>query len=102
MATPSVDLVDLADNVWELYDTSVDWSQSRDLAAEHPELLERLKRPSSSPRPPGTTSFPLTTARSAASLPAGRGCGTRWKAGAPSRCIRTLKGSSIAALRTMT
>src|SRR5699024_4879018 len=40
---PSVDLVDLADDVWELYDTSVDWSQSRDLAAEHPELLERLK-----------------------------------------------------------
>src|SRR5690625_697904 len=42
MAT-QVDLTDLSASTWELYDTSVDWSQARDLAAEHPEILERLK-----------------------------------------------------------
>jgi hypothetical protein len=34
----------LTDDVWELYDTTSDWSQSHDLAAEMPEKLERLKR----------------------------------------------------------
>ena len=34
----------LADDVWELYDTSTDWSQSHDLAAEMPEQLEELKQ----------------------------------------------------------
>ena len=34
----------LDDDVWELYDTSVDWSQARDLAAEHPEKLRDLQR----------------------------------------------------------
>ena len=29
------------DDVWELYDTTTDWSQSRDLAAEMPEKLAR-------------------------------------------------------------
>ncbi|QIG42986.1 arylsulfatase [Nocardioides anomalus] len=29
---------------WELYDHSTDWSQAHDLAAEHPERLEELKR----------------------------------------------------------
>lgn len=42
MATSGVDLTPLADSTWELYDTRADWSQSRDLAAEHPEILERL------------------------------------------------------------
>ncbi|MEL7209183.1 MAG: arylsulfatase, partial [Actinomycetota bacterium] len=33
----------LADDVWELYDTTSDWSQARDLAAEMPEKLAELK-----------------------------------------------------------
>jgi arylsulfatase A-like enzyme len=33
-----------ADDRWELYDTSADWSQARDLAAEHPQKLEELKQ----------------------------------------------------------
>jgi arylsulfatase A-like enzyme len=37
-------LPDLDDDVWELYDTNTDWTQSHDLAAEHPEKLEELKR----------------------------------------------------------
>ena len=32
-----------ADDTWELYDTSTDWSQAHDLAAEQPEKLEELK-----------------------------------------------------------
>jgi arylsulfatase len=32
-----------ADDTWELYDTSTDWSQAHDLAAEMPERLEELK-----------------------------------------------------------
>ncbi len=36
---PSVD-----DDVWELYDTTNDWSQTRDLAQEMPAKLEELKR----------------------------------------------------------
>jgi arylsulfatase len=32
------------DDVWELYDTSKDWSQARDLAAEHPDRLHELQR----------------------------------------------------------
>jgi arylsulfatase A-like enzyme len=32
------------DDVWELYDTSKDWSQARDLAAEHPDKLRELQR----------------------------------------------------------
>ncbi|MFC5929529.1 arylsulfatase [Cryobacterium melibiosiphilum] len=31
------------DDVWELYDTSVDWTQAHDLAADLPEKLEELK-----------------------------------------------------------
>ena len=34
----------LEDDVWELYDTSTDWSQARDLAAEQPERLAELQR----------------------------------------------------------
>jgi arylsulfatase len=32
------------EDVWELYDTSTDWSQAHDLAAEMPEKLEELKQ----------------------------------------------------------
>ena len=32
------------DDVWELYDGSVDFSQAHDLAAEHPDLLAKLQR----------------------------------------------------------
>jgi arylsulfatase len=38
-ALPPVD-----DDVWELYDTTTDWSQARDLAAEHPDRLADLQR----------------------------------------------------------
>ncbi|MBB6343516.1 arylsulfatase [Nonomuraea muscovyensis] len=31
------------EDVWELYDTSADWSQAHDLAREHPDRLARLK-----------------------------------------------------------
>ena len=34
----------LDDDVWELYDTTKDWSQSRDLAKEMPEKLHELQR----------------------------------------------------------
>lgn len=34
----------LDDDVWELYDTTTDWSQAHDLAAEMPEKLADLKR----------------------------------------------------------
>jgi arylsulfatase len=32
------------DDIWELYDTNTDWSQARDLAAEHPDKLAELQR----------------------------------------------------------
>ena len=32
------------DDVWELYDTSVDWTQVEDVAAQHPERLHELQR----------------------------------------------------------
>ena len=32
------------DDVWELYDTTQDWSQARDLAKEHPDKLHELQR----------------------------------------------------------
>jgi len=34
----------LSDDVWELYDTSKDWSQARNLAAQMPEKVAELKR----------------------------------------------------------
>jgi arylsulfatase len=34
----------LDDDVWELYDTTTDWSQAHDLASEMPEKLDELKR----------------------------------------------------------
>ncbi len=38
------DLPAFDDDVWELYDGTTDYSQARDLAAEHPELLAKLQR----------------------------------------------------------
>ncbi len=35
---------ELDDDVWELYDTNVDWTQSNDLSAEMPEKLHQLQR----------------------------------------------------------
>jgi arylsulfatase A-like enzyme len=32
------------DDVWELYETSADWSQARDLSGEHPDKLHELQR----------------------------------------------------------
>lgn len=43
MATPVKDLPALDEDGWELYDTSVDWSQAHDLAAAYPEKLAELK-----------------------------------------------------------
>ncbi len=34
----------LDDDVWELYDTNVDWSQAHDVAADHPDKLKELQR----------------------------------------------------------
>jgi arylsulfatase len=34
----------LDDDVWELYDTTTDWSQARDISAEHPDKLKELQR----------------------------------------------------------
>jgi arylsulfatase len=44
-STPWVmaELPSFLDDVWELYDTTSDWSQARDLAAELPEKLDELK-----------------------------------------------------------
>jgi arylsulfatase len=37
-------MVGFDDDVWELYDTNVDWSQARDLSKEHPDTLHELQR----------------------------------------------------------
>jgi arylsulfatase A-like enzyme len=36
--------IEFDDDVWELYDTSKDWSQARDLSKEHPDKLHELQR----------------------------------------------------------
>ena len=36
--------LDFDDDVWELYDTTKDWSQSRDLSKENPQKLHELQR----------------------------------------------------------
>jgi arylsulfatase A-like enzyme len=41
---PSEVLRPLDEDVWELYDGASDWTQARDLAAEHPERLATLQR----------------------------------------------------------
>jgi arylsulfatase len=42
--TGHVALVAFDDDVWELYDTTKDWSQSKDLAKENPQMLHELQR----------------------------------------------------------
>jgi hypothetical protein len=39
-----IELPPFQDDTWELYDTTHDWSQAHDLAAEMPEKLEELQR----------------------------------------------------------
>jgi arylsulfatase len=39
-----VELPPFQDDVWELYDTNTDWSQTRDLAAEMPDKLAKLQQ----------------------------------------------------------
>jgi arylsulfatase A-like enzyme len=38
------DLPALDDDVWELYDTTTDWAQARDVAADYPDKLKELQR----------------------------------------------------------
>jgi arylsulfatase len=52
----------LSDDVWELYDTTKDWSQARDLAKEMPEKVAELKRLFDL-EARSTTCFRLTIAR---------------------------------------
>ena len=42
--TGVVTLAAFDDDVWELYDTTTDWTQARNLAAEHPDKLHALQR----------------------------------------------------------
>ena len=42
--TGAVKLPQFDDDVWELYDTNVDWTQSENLAKKHPEILHRLQQ----------------------------------------------------------
>jgi arylsulfatase len=42
--TGSVQLAAFDDDVWELYDTNTDWSQSKDLAKANPQKLHELQR----------------------------------------------------------
>jgi hypothetical protein len=37
-------VVPFDDDIWELYDTSTDWSQAHDLSKEHPDKLHELQR----------------------------------------------------------
>ncbi|WZU35794.1 hypothetical protein Rruber_05307 (plasmid) [Rhodococcus ruber] len=39
-----VDLPRFTEDIWELYDTNVDWTQARDIAIEHPDKLVELQR----------------------------------------------------------
>jgi arylsulfatase A-like enzyme len=38
-----IEMPDFEDDRWELYDTTTDWTQARDIAAEHPEKLAELQ-----------------------------------------------------------
>jgi len=42
--TGQVNTVAFDDDVWELYDTTKDWSQARDLAKEQPDMLHKLQQ----------------------------------------------------------
>ncbi|MEV5648715.1 arylsulfatase [Nocardia sp. NPDC052254] len=44
MATSGLTLPTFDEDRWELYDTTVDWSQARDVAAEFPDKLAELQR----------------------------------------------------------
>ena len=59
----------LTEDVWELYDTTTDWSQAHDLAAEMPEKLAELQGALSWTRPASTTCSRSTIAASSASTP---------------------------------
>ena len=42
--TPMAKLPAFDDDIWELYDTSKDWTQARNVAKDHPEKLQELQR----------------------------------------------------------
>jgi arylsulfatase A-like enzyme len=42
--TGGVEMIPFDDDVWELYDTSKDWTQANDIAQDHPERLRALQR----------------------------------------------------------
>jgi arylsulfatase len=42
--TGQVKTIAFNDDIWELYDTSKDWSQAKDLAREQPEILHKLQQ----------------------------------------------------------
>src|SRR5262245_2315049 len=42
--TGMIKTVAFNDDLWELYDTSKDWSQARDLSKEQPEMLKKLQQ----------------------------------------------------------
>jgi arylsulfatase A-like enzyme len=42
--TGQIKTIAFNDDVWELYDTSKDWSQARDLAKEQPDMLHKLQQ----------------------------------------------------------
>jgi arylsulfatase A-like enzyme len=42
--TGAVKLLAFDDDVWELYDTATDWTQSKNLAKDHPDKLHALQR----------------------------------------------------------
>ncbi|WP_269321082.1 arylsulfatase [Fischerella sp. PCC 9605] len=42
--TGQVKTVAFNDDVWELYDTSKDWSQAKDLSKQHPDILHKLQQ----------------------------------------------------------
>ena len=57
------------DDVWELYDTSTDWTQAHDLAAEHAGEARRAAAAVARSRRASTTCCRSTTAGSSASTP---------------------------------
>ena len=47
--TGHIQTIPLFQDVWELYETTTDWSQAHDLAAEMPEKLAEMKEPALRP-----------------------------------------------------
>ena len=66
--TGQVKLPAFDDDNWELYDTTTDWTQSKNLAKEHPDKLHALQRLRRSKRS-STTSCPSTTGSPSAPTP---------------------------------